>query len=86
MIINKNNKYKKLYERDHQTIKSFDKLYSKSLQYNVIDKNEYESFSNFITKYLEGKKLNLFNKIEHEDKIDISSKNKLNFQLRTQKK
>ena len=40
MIINKYNKYKKQYERDQQTIKSFDKLYRKSLQDNVIDKNE----------------------------------------------
>ena len=37
LIINKYNKYKKQYERDQQTIKSFDKLYRKSLQDNVID-------------------------------------------------
>ena len=37
-IINKYNKYKKLYERDQNTIKNFDKLYRKSLQDNVIDK------------------------------------------------
>ena len=30
LIINKYNKYKKQYERDQQTIKSFDKLYRKS--------------------------------------------------------
>ena len=46
LIINKNNKYRKQYEKDQQTIKSFDKLYIKSLQENVIDKNEYESLSN----------------------------------------
>ena len=39
LIINKYSKYKKLYERDQNTIKSFDKLYRKSLQDNVIDKN-----------------------------------------------
>ena len=50
LIINKNNKYKKLYERDQQTIKSFDKLYRKSLQDNIIDKNEYESLCNIFTK------------------------------------
>ena len=43
LIINKYNKFKKQYERDQNTIKSFDKLYRKSLQDNVIDKNEYES-------------------------------------------
>ena len=31
LIINKYNKYKKQYERDQKTIKSFDKLYTKSL-------------------------------------------------------
>ena len=50
LIINKYNKYKKLYERDLQTIKSFDKLYRKSLQDNIIDKTEYESLCNIFTK------------------------------------
>ena len=40
LISNKYNKYRKLYERDQETIKSFDKLYRKSLQDNIIDKNE----------------------------------------------
>ena len=40
LIINKYIKYKKQYERDQQTIKSFDKLYRKSLQDNVIGKTE----------------------------------------------
>ena len=47
LIINKYNKYKKHYEKDQQTIKSFDKLYRKSLQDTVIDKSEYESLCNF---------------------------------------
>ena len=55
IIINKYNKYKKQYERDQNTIKSFDKLYRKSLQDNVIDKNEYESLCNIFTKYVENK-------------------------------
>ena len=38
IIINKYIKYKKLYERDQETIKSFDKFYRRSLQDNVIDK------------------------------------------------
>ena len=56
LIINKYNKYKKQYERDQQTIKSFDKLYRKSLQDNVIDKNEYDSLCNIFTRYLDENK------------------------------
>ena len=53
LIINKYNKYKKQYERDQQTYKSFDKLYRKSLQDNVIDKTEIESLCNIFTKYVD---------------------------------
>ena len=56
LIINKYNKYKKQYERDQQTIKSFDKLYRKSLQDNIIDKTEYESLCNIFTKYVDENK------------------------------
>ena len=56
LIINKNNKYKEQYERDQNTIKSFDKLYRKSLQDNVIDKTEYESLCNIFTKYVDENK------------------------------
>ena len=56
LIINKYNKYKKLYERDQNTIKSFDKLYRKSLQDNVIDKTEYDSLCNVFTKYVDENK------------------------------
>ena len=56
LIINKYNKYKKQYERDHITIKSFDKLYRKSLQYNIIDKTEYESLCNIFTEYVDENK------------------------------
>ena len=56
IIINKYNKYKKLYERDQLRIKSFDKLYRKSLQDNVIDKTEYESLCNIFTKYVDENK------------------------------
>ena len=52
IIINKYNKYKKQYERDQNTIRSFDNLYRKSLQDNVIDKNEYQSLCNISTKYI----------------------------------
>ena len=50
IIINKYKKYKKQYERDQNTIKSFDKLYRKSLQDNLIDKNEYQSLCDIFTK------------------------------------
>ena len=56
LIISKYNKYKKQYERDQQTIKSFDKLYRKSLQDNIIDKNEYESLCNIFSKYVDENK------------------------------
>ena len=56
IIINKYNKYKKQYERDQNTIKSFDKLYRKSLQDNIIDKTEYESLCNIFTKYVDQNK------------------------------
>ena len=56
LIINKYNKYKKLYERDQNTIKSFDKLYRKSLQDNIIDKTEYESLCNIFTRYVDENK------------------------------
>ena len=52
VILNKYNKCKKQNEKDQQAIKSFDKLYRKSLQDNVIDKNEYESLCNIFTKYV----------------------------------
>ena len=38
VIVNKYNKYKKQYERNRLTVKSFDELYRKSLQDNVIDR------------------------------------------------
>ena len=60
LIINKYNKHKKQYERDQQTIKSFEKLYRKSLQDNVIDKTEYESLCNIFTKYVDENKKESF--------------------------
>ena len=56
LIINKYNKYKKQYERDQNTIKSFDKLYRKSLQDNIIDKTEYDSLCNTFTRYVDENK------------------------------
>ena len=56
IIVNKYNNYKKQYEKDQNTIKSFDKLYRKSLQDNIIDKTEYESLCNIFTKYVDENK------------------------------
>ena len=53
VIVNKYNIHKKQYEKDQKTIKSFNKLYRKSLEDNVIDKNEYESLCNVFTKFLD---------------------------------
>ena len=55
IIINKYNKYKKLYEKDQQTIKAFDKLYRKSLEDNIIDKTEYESLCDIFTRCVDEK-------------------------------
>ena len=60
IIINKYIKYKKQYEKDQKTIKSFDKLYKKSLHDNVIDKTEYESFCNIFTKFVDENKSESF--------------------------
>ena len=56
IIINKYNKYKKQYERYQNTIKSFDKIYRKSLQDNIIDKTEYDCLCNIFTKYVDENK------------------------------
>ena len=53
IIIKKYNKYKKQYEKDQQTIKSIDKLYTKSLQYTLIDKNEHDSLCTICTKIVD---------------------------------
>ena len=66
LVINKDNKYKKQYERDQQTIKSFDKLYRKSLKHNIIDKTVFVIFSlNMLTKI----KTILSYRHEHKNKI-----------------
>ena len=50
-IVMKNyNNFKKLYEKDHQTIKSFDKILQKYLQDNLTDKSENESLCNIFLK------------------------------------
>ena len=60
LFLNKYNKYKKQYERDQNTIKSFDKFYRKSLQDNIIDKTENENLCNVFTKYVDENKNETF--------------------------
>ena len=60
LIINKNNKYKNLYEKDQNTIKSFDNLYRKTLPDNVIDKTEYDSLCNIFIEYIDENKNETF--------------------------
>ena len=80
MILNNYIKYKKQYQKYQQTIKSFDKLYRRSLEENLIDKNEYESFCNIFNNYVDEKKNESFYKYagfaassncEHQHKIKI---------------
>ena len=59
IVRQKDNKYKKLYEKDQQTIKYFDNLYRKSLQDSIIVINECESLCNIFTRYVD-KKMNFF--------------------------
>ena len=82
IIINKHNKHKRQYEKDQQTIKSFDKLYRKSLQGSVIDKNENESLCNIYTKYIDETKYeSLPISMKLKIKLNLFSKNNLKFQI-----
>ena len=60
IITNKYIKYKKQYEKYQQTIKSFDKLYKKSSQDNIIDKNEYECLCKIFTRWVDESKIESF--------------------------
>ena len=60
-------KYKKEFDKDQQTIKSFNRLYRKeSLQYNLNNENEYESLFIFFTKYLDETKNESFYKCQQK--------------------
>ena len=52
IVMQKLKKFKKNYDRDMETIKSFDNLYRKILQDNIVDNNEYESLCKKFTKCL----------------------------------
>ena len=84
IFINKYNKYKKQYERDQNTIKSFDKLYRKSLQDNIIDKTEYDGLCAIFTRYVdENRNESFFINMNIKIKLNFFSHNKLKFQPRT---
>ena len=53
IVMRKYNKYNEQYEKDKQTLKSFDKLYRKSLQDNVVEETECERLCNIFTKYVD---------------------------------
>ena len=63
IVMQKYNKYKKQNQKGQQTFKSFDKLYWRSFQDNVIDRNEYESPCKIFTNYLEETKNESFSLI-----------------------
>ena len=50
VVVQKYNKPKKQYDKDQQTIKSFDNLYRRNLQDTIIDKSENESLYSIFTK------------------------------------
>ena len=47
-------RYKKRYQKDNETNKSFDKLYRKTLQDNLIDEIEYYSLCKNFIRYIDG--------------------------------
>ena len=51
--MNKYKKFKKQFEKNQQTFKSFDRFYRRSFQDDVIDKREDESLCKNFTKYVE---------------------------------
>ena len=59
-VLNKYNKCKKQYERDQQTIKSFNKLYKKSLEDDICHKDEYNSLCNTFTRSIDETKNSSF--------------------------
>ena len=59
-VMQKYSYYKKQYEKDQKSIKSFDNLHRTSLQDNVVDENEYELLFNVFTKYFNKTKIEYF--------------------------
>ena len=68
MIINKYDKHKKQYGKDHLGIQSFKKLYGKNLHDKFNKISEYESLSNCVTIYLVETKNESFYKQEQYNK------------------
>ena len=81
IVINKYNKYKKQYEKDQQKIKSFDKLYKKSLQIKVNDKKNMKVNVKFSLNMLMEQNTNNLYIFEQKNKIDFFSHNNLKINL-----
>ena len=81
IVMKKHNEYKKQYEKDEQTIKYFDKLYTKTLQAELSDKNENGSLCIIFTKYSDEKKWIFFINKNMKVKINFLSNNELKFNL-----
>ena len=82
-VMQKHNKYKKQYEKDQQTMKSFDKLNRKSSQDNIIDKNEIESLCNFLLSTWTKQKMIFFENMNIKLKLFFFSNNDLKFNQET---
>ena len=81
LVMQKNSKYKKLYENDKKTIKSFNKSHRKSSQDNVIDKSECEFLWNGFIKDLDETKGEPSFKFEHKNENRFFNNNKLKINL-----
>ena len=84
MVMEKYNRYKKQYQKDEQTKRSFDRQYKRSLQDFPFDKSQNESLCNIFTRYLDEKKnekMQLFYKCEQKNKIIFLRNKKLNFNV-----
>ena len=80
MIINKYNKYQNLYRKDLKTKKSFDKLYKKSLEENLINGNDYKPLFNIFTKFMDETKNKAFlKKLNVKLKLKLFNTNKVKF-------
>ena len=84
IILNKYNRCKKQYRKDQQTPKFCDKLYSKSLQDNLVNKREYENmnlFVMFLINPLMNRKMNLFYESRYKTIFFSDNKIKMNLEL-----
>ena len=77
----KYNSYIKQYEKEQQKNKSFNKLYRKSSQDNVIDEDENKCLCNTFTKYLDETRMESFLWCWSKKELGFFSNIKLKFNL-----